>query len=223
MPLPFTTEQFHAVFRAYNEAVWPVQIVLLVLAAIALAAAARPSRHGGVVVAATLMLLWAWMGVAYHRAFFRAINPLAPLFAALSLAGAVAFGWHGVVHRRLHFRLCCDARSLVAVLLIGYALAVYPLWSLWAGQRWPDLVTFGLPCPTTIFTIGLLCATAAPLPRSVLLAPLAWCAVGGQAALWLDVPQDFGLFAAGLAGLMLLLRPRRAPAPAPAPEARIGG
>jgi hypothetical protein len=195
--------------------VWPAQIVLLALAAIAVAAAARLSRHGGVVIAATLTLLWAWMGVAYHLAFFRAINPLAPLFAALSLAGAVAFGWHGVVRRRLHFRLCRDARSLVAVALIGYALVVYPLWSLWAGQRWPDLVTFGLPCPTTIFTIGLLCAAAAPLPRSVLLAPLAWCVVGGQAALWLDVPQDFGLFAAGLAALALLVRPGRVPARSP--------
>lgn len=32
MQLPFTTEQFFDVFRAYNTAVWPAQLVLVVLA-----------------------------------------------------------------------------------------------------------------------------------------------------------------------------------------------
>lgn len=211
MPLPFSTEQFHAVFRAYNEAVWPAQAVLLAAAVAALALAVVPRGASGAAISALLALLWAWMGLAYHLAFFNAINPLAPLFALLSLAGALAFGWHGVVRRRLAFRVGRDGRTLVAGLLIGFALIVYPLWSLAVGQRWPAFVTFGLPCPTTIFTIGLLWTATAPLPRSVLLAPLLWCAIGGQAALLLDVPQDFGLFAAGLAALALLVRPGRAP------------
>ena len=210
MPLPFSTEQFHAVFSAYNEAVWPAQAVLLAAAVAALGLAVVPRASSGAAISALLALLWAWMGLAYHLAFFGAVNPLAPLFAVLSLAGALGFGWHGIVRRRLEFRVGRDGRTLVAALLVGFALVVYPLWSLAVGQRWPAFVTFGLPCPTTIFTIGLLWTARAPLPRSVVLAPLAWCAIGGPASLLLDVPQDVGLFAAGLAALALLVR--RAPA-----------
>ena len=37
MQLPFTTEQFYAVFRDYNTALWPAQVFLLSLAAAAIA------------------------------------------------------------------------------------------------------------------------------------------------------------------------------------------
>ena len=89
MPLPFSTEQFHAVFSAYNEAVWPAQGVLLAAAGATLVLAALPRAFSGAAISALLALLWAWMGLAYHLAFFSAINPLARLFAVLSLAGAL--------------------------------------------------------------------------------------------------------------------------------------
>lgn len=36
MELPFTVDQFMAVFAAYNTAVWPAQILLYALAVVAL-------------------------------------------------------------------------------------------------------------------------------------------------------------------------------------------
>jgi hypothetical protein len=44
-------------------------------------------------VGAILALLWAWMAIAYHALHFTAINPAAPGFAAIFLAGAAAFAW----------------------------------------------------------------------------------------------------------------------------------
>ena len=208
MQLPFTPAQFVEVFQRYNEAVWPMQVCLVALAVAAVALATFPRRWTGVAISTILAFLWAWLGVAYHLVFFAPINPAAYGFAAVSLAGAGVFVWHGIVQRRLEFRLSRSVRSLAGLTLIGFALAVYPVWASYAGHRYPALPTFGLPCPTTLFTVGMLSLLVGPYPRLALLVPVLWCFVGLQAAFLLGVPQDFALLAAGLFGIFLMVRAR---------------
>jgi hypothetical protein len=202
--LPFSAEQFHEVFRDYNTAVWPMQWVLVAMAVAAVVAVCRPWPGSGVAVSAFLAALWAWIAVAYHLAFFTRINPAAYGFAALSAVGAVVFVWQGVIRCRLDFRWVPGSRGLAGVALIGFALVAYPVWSALAGQPYPATPTFGLPCPTTIFTIGLLCFTVPPAPRSPLIVPVLWCLVGAQAAFLLGVMPDLGLLAASAIGLVLM-------------------
>ena len=206
MNLPFTVEQFFGVFRAYNEALWPAQVLLLALALAAIGLVAFPRRWSGVGVSAILVFLWGWLGLAYHLAFFTAINPLAYVFSAVSVAGAVVFAWHGIVRRTLEFRLSRSARTAVGGCLVLFALVVYPALSVYTGHRYPATPTFGLPCPTTIFTIGLLAFLVPPYPRSVLLVPVLWSLVGSQAAFLLGVPQDLGLLIAAAVGVFLMVR-----------------
>jgi hypothetical protein len=208
MQLPFTVEQFYGVFVDYNTTVWPAQVILLALAAVAVALVVFPRRWSGVGVSAILAFLWAWLGIAYHLAFFTAINPLAYGFAVLSVAGALVLVWQGVVRRRLEYRVAANARSAVGLSLIVFAVGIYPAWSAYAGHHYPALPTFGLPCPTTIFTIGILAFTVRPYPRSPFIVPVLWSLVGGQAAFLLGVPQDLGLLVAGLVGLVLIVRSR---------------
>lgn len=204
MQLPFSIEQFHDVFRAYNEAVWPSQAVLLGMAVAAAGLLVLPGRWSGRAISGILALFWAWMAAAYHLAFFASINPLAYVFAGLFLVGAAIFAWQGVVRNRLDFRLAGGAASWTGAVLIVFALILYPLWSWSAGLRYPVMPTFGLPCPTTIFTIGMLCFLTRPYPRLPFIVPLLWSLIGGQAALLLDVPQDYALLAAaGVAAVML--------------------
>ena len=204
MTLPFTLEQFHGVFRDYNTAVWPAQWLLVVLALAVVAAALRPRPWSGVFVSASLGFLWAWIALAYHLLFFARINPAAYGFAALSAAGAVVFIWQGVVRRRLAFRWVPGLKATAGVVLIAFALMVYPVWSAYAGHPYPETPTFGLPCPTTIFTIGVLCFAVPPTLRSPLIVPLLWCLVGAQAAFLLGVQPDLGLVAAGVVSVALL-------------------
>jgi hypothetical protein len=205
MGIPFTIEQFYGVFRAYNIAVWPAQWFLVFLGLAAVVLALAPRRGSGVAVSAILGALWAWIAVAYHLAFFARISPPAYGFAALSAAGAVVFIWVGVIRRSLAFKWVSDLKSAAGVTLIVFALAVYPAWSTYAGHPYPELPTFGLPCPTTIFTVGLLCFAVPPTPRSPLIVPLLWCLVGTQAAFLFGVWPDLGLIAAGGVGIGLLL------------------
>jgi hypothetical protein len=205
--LPFTSEQFFAVFGAYNEAVWPAQLFLLALAVLALVLVAFPRSWSGWAVSAILAFLWAWLALAYHLAFFAAINPLAYVFAVVSLAGALVFLWQGVVRRRLRFHLTRSVRVAVGVALVVFALFIYPAWSAYSGHRFPAMPTFGLPCPTTLFTIGVLTFLVPPYPRSTLVVPVLWCLVGAQAAFLLGVWQDLGLLVAAVVGAFLIARP----------------
>lgn len=206
MQLPFTVTQFFDVFGPYNLAVWPLQVVLFGLAVVAVAWVVFAHRSAGVGVSIILAVLWAWLGFAYHLNFFVSINPLAYAFAALSVVGALMFLWHGVVRRKLVFRLRRDATSLIGVLLMVFALVLYPAWSRYAGHHYPAIPTFGLPCPTTIFTIGLLALLVRPYPRAILAIPVIWSFIGGQAAFLLNVPQDIGLLFAGAIGIWLIAR-----------------
>ena len=102
MQLPFSLEQFLSVFVAYNTAVWPMQIALILLAVLAIGLCFRaqvPSRS----IAAILGTLWLWTGVVYHLTFFRTINPAAVAFGGLCIAGALFFLYAGVFKQTLKF------------------------------------------------------------------------------------------------------------------------
>jgi hypothetical protein len=209
MNLPFTRDQFFEVFARYNEGVMPLQLALFLLALSAFGAMVIRRRGSDRVVSAILAGLWAWMGIVYHFIYFAPVNPAAPVFGAMFLAAAALFAWAGVVRGRLVFDDDSRARRIVGHALIAYALVGYPIVSLLLGRQYPDVPTFGVPCPTTIFTIGMLAFLSRPFPRYVLVVPIAWAFIGGQAAFLLGVPEDLGLWLAGLAGLWLAFdRPR---------------
>lgn len=206
MTIPFSVEQFYGVFTAYNNAVWPLQLPLLLLGLLAIVLVIRQRSYSGAAVSAILTVLWVWQALAYHLAFFTVINPLAYVFAAVFMAGAAAFFWQGVSRRRLNFKLTPGWRKWAGLSLIFFALAGYPAWTYLAGHRYPAFPTFGLPCPSTLFTIGLLAFLVKPYPRSVLVVPVLWCFVGSQAGFVFDVPADLGLIVAGVFGIGLLIR-----------------
>jgi hypothetical protein len=205
--LPFTADQFFHVMRQYNQAVWPAQLGLnlLALIAVGLLAWRRPASDRW--ISSVLALLWAWTGIVYQLIYFTAINGAAYAFAALCLAGAIVFLWAGLIKQQLVFASHVAGRRIAGVLLVIFAMVVYPLLSVLAGHGYPDMPTFGLPCPTTIFTVGVLCFLKPPYPRYVLLAPVLWAAIGSQAAFLLGVYQDLGLLLAGAIGVVLWLRP----------------
>ena len=206
---PFSAEQFFGVFVRYNEAVWPLQI-LLVTAAIVLVIVALAAPRRSRVVVAGLAALWAYSALAYHVAFFAALTPAAWLFAALFLVEAAVLAWHGLHTRRLHLAVPPDSTArIVGSALILYALVGYPTLAQVAGQQYPAVPTFGVPCPTTIFTLGVLMWCLRPVPWSVLVVPVAWSAIATVAAIAFDVVEDFALPVAAALAVAVLARPSR--------------
>jgi hypothetical protein len=198
MSLPFTTDEFLAVFQRYNDAVWPAQWALAALGVVAVALAAR--RRSGRAVAVILAFLWAWMGLVYHIGFFTAINPMATVFGVLFIVQALMFARAAISDGAFAFDVRADARGFAGALLVAYALVAYPLLGRLAGHEFPRVATFGLPCPTTILTIGLLLWAGPGVPRVLFLVPVLWSAIGGSAVGLLGMHEDAGLLVAGLAG-----------------------
>ena len=199
--MPFSTADFFAVFAEYNTAVWPVQLVLLAGAGFVVATLGRQWARRPVL--ALLAILWAWMGLVYHWRFFSPINPAARGFALLFVAAAAAFAWFARFPGRLEAP-AVGARRLVGWILIGYALVGYPLLAYLAGHHYPAAPTFGLPCPTTIFTLGTLLVLSAATPLLLFAIPILWSAIGALAAVHLDVVEDYALSAAGMVTVALL-------------------
>jgi hypothetical protein len=218
--LPFSPEQFFAVFTRYNETVWPMPIALNSAALLSIALLFVPGAWPSFVITLILALLWAWMAIAYHIAFFTSINPAAWLLGMGFLLGSLAFAWHGIARPDLSFRFVRGARGISGAALIVFALVLYPVIGYFLGHRYPAAPTFGLPCPTTIFTLGLLLFAASPLPKAVLLVPLLWAAVGALAAFQLGVYEDLALIIAGVVTIVVMLVQRAPLHPLAGAEAR---
>jgi hypothetical protein len=85
----------------------------------------------------------------------------------------------------------------VGRLLTVYALA-YPLINVIEHGSITRVPTFGLPCPTTIFSAGLLLRASSP-PKRLLIVPIIWSAIGGSAAFLFEIHADYALPVAGAA------------------------
>ena len=95
--------------------------------------------------------------------------------------------------------------ELFSSVFLVYALIVYPALGYWFGHRYPAAPTFGLPCPTTIFTLGMLLWTDRRVPLYLLPMPLVWSFIGIWAAVSLGMTEDFRLLPAGLIGALLII------------------
>lgn len=203
--LPFTVEQFLGVFVQYNQAIWPMHIAAYLLGIATLVLALTRPRYADQAISIILAMLWAWMGVVYHLIFFRPINPAALGFGALFIVQAALWVVFGVVRPRLSFKAELNPYSVTGAVLIAYAMIVYPVIGALLGHGYPASPSFGVaPCPTTIFTFGLLLCTNVRVPKPVLVIPLIWSLIGFYAAVSLGIGEDIGLLLAGLvcAGLL---------------------
>lgn len=201
--LPFTVDEFLAVFAAYNRsfiaaagALWLVSVGVLI-------GTSRRPEHLSPALSFFLAALWLWNAVAYHVIFFTGINPAAWLFAGLFTLQALLF-LIVAPGRKIEYFSAAGIREVTGVALVVYALA-YPFLAIGSGHTYPATPTFGVPCPTAILTIGVLITARAGPPTRLAIIPALWAFIGGSAAILLGVTADYVLLAAGLVLTLLLI------------------
>lgn len=196
-------EQFFDIFVQYNRAVFPAQIALILIAVAALTAVIAGGRKISFLLIAGL---WAWCGVVYHLIFFTRINGAAYVFGAMFLLQAALFAFAA-------FRPAAEepppmlARR-VGITIVIFALVVYPMPGAILGRTYPASVTFGLPCPLTVYTFGTLLLVHGKLPRHLLIIPTTWALIGSTAAIFFGVYEDLSLTATAVIALSLWWRCR---------------
>jgi hypothetical protein len=195
MKLPFSHDAFLDLFAAYNAALWPAVVILWTLTAVWVLLWLRGRATSSRVAGGLLAVHWAWSGAAYHWGFFRTINPAAALFGLLFVVQAAVFVWLAATSR-VRFAPGSPPRSLLGIGLIVWGL-VYPFAGLAFGLEYPRMPVFAVPCPTTLFTAGLL-LNSAGLPRLAGVIPLLWAIIGGSAASALGIRADLALVVAAV-------------------------
>ena len=207
---PFTIEQFLAVFATYNAAIWPFQIAAYGVVIVALWAVFVPQSRLVRLAFALMAILWAVTGIGYHLMFFATINPIAPVFAAFFVLQAVLFLASAARPEDLQLRLGRDFRSIAGLATLSYALAIYPILGIWAGHGLLKGPMFGVaPCPTTIFTIGMLLIARGRWVIWLSIIPILWSMIGLAAAIQLGIPEDMAMPLVGAILAAVLLGTRR--------------
>jgi hypothetical protein len=209
--LPFTPEQFLAVFVNYNTATWPSQIAAFLLGLTAVVLLPRRVPGSDRAIAAILAAMWLWTGFAYHGVWFSKINSAAYLFALLFIIQGIGLIYAGVYRSRICFGAGRGLAAWAGGAFVVYSVIVYPLIGMATGHFYPAMPMFGVtPCPVTLFTFGMLLLTIRPVPNWLLVVPAIWSLIGGSAAIVLNVPQDWLLlFSGGIAVSLIVVRDRR--------------
>jgi len=202
-----STEAFWARVGAYNEATLPIQAVMIIAAVIlTYLVFAKPGAKADVWMKAFLAFAFAWNGVVFFLIFLR--NPVsmftgAPLFIVVSVLFAV-----DIFTKKTKFHLP-DAkwkRGLTIVWLL--LVALYPLvgW-VFLGHAYPRTLLPLFPCPLTVFAIALVAAATPNVDKKVFIVLLPWALMGLPKCFGaLDCYEDCILFAAGVYGLIVLIK-----------------
>ncbi len=205
MNLPFTVEEFLNVFKSYNQSVFPIQIVFYLIAFFSIYLLFKPTKNIDKIISSVLSFFWLWIGIVYHLIFFTSINKAAYFFGILFIIQGVLFFIYGVAKGKISFEYRKNIFNYTGIIFILYALIIYTILGQFLGHQYPSSPTFGLPCPTTIFTFGILLFVNKKISVIVLIIPLIWSIIGFGAALNLSIYEDFGLLVVGILGFILLL------------------
>ena len=191
--LMFAPETYYRLFERTNEAVWPLQAVMLAVGAAVLVMLLRPRpAWAGRLAAALLAASWLWVAWAYHLERYAVINWAAPGFAALFAAEALILLWCGVIRGRFHGTAAEAPVRRAGLALFGLGLGVYPFLNPLMGQSWSRAEIFGIaPDPTAVGTLGILLIAQGKGAWPLWIGPVAWCLVTGLTLWTLQAPHAF--------------------------------
>lgn len=210
--LPYSAEAYLELLSAYNDDIWPAHLSAYALNIVLLGLLMWPRAGGDRIIAAILALGWGWTGYLYLATYLAPLNWGAAAFGAVFGVQGFLLIWSGTLQDRLRFTGDKSAASWLGLLLIIFALIVYPAGLILTGDGFLAVQHSGLsPNPTTIMTLGVLLLITDRTPFHLFLIPIAWSIVEGATAWALGLWWELSLPIAGLAAIFFAIsRPRPA-------------
>lgn len=198
----FPIELFVRVFEKYNLDIWPMQVVAYIIGIVSLFFVIKRTEYSNRIIAAILSFLWLWIGIVFFLLYFAPIFSLHYVSGGLFIIQGIMF-LAIVIRPRVSFGCKRDVYSVVGIFFIAYSMIGYPVVGYLLGRQ---SAPFGVyPCPTTVFTFGLLLLIDKKVPKLLLVIPLLWALIGGIPPLFVGIFEDIGLIVAGLLGTAMIL------------------
>jgi hypothetical protein len=208
--LLFAPRVYWRLFELHNAAVWPLQLLALLLGAATLFCAVRPRPWSDRLIAAVLAAAWSFVAWVFLWNRYATINWAAAYAVPVFLLQALLLVRLGVLGDRLRFVVDRTVPGLAGLVLFVYALALHPLVAKLGGRPIQAAEVFGIaPDPTAIATLGLL-ARARPKGRAWLLlaVPTAWCLASAATLHTMDAWEGWIPLAAVALAITARLWPR---------------
>ncbi len=196
MNVPFSTEQFFNVFENYNRSVFPVQFILVLLGIWVLYRIHSGKKTTKRKVDILLAAIWIWSGLVYHILNFSAINKAALVFGSIFIVQGLLFLLSAIKEQTTEDIDFKGAKNILGYFLLFFGLLIYPVIGFLIEQSPERIISLGLPCPTTLFTLGVLIVRSPKVPWFLLIIPCLWSVIGLSAAINFGVYQDYMMIVA---------------------------
>lgn len=209
MNISLTLEKMLSVFEAYNLATWPLQIIACLLGIVAVLLTIKKLKNSNQIISAILSFIWLWTGIVFCVLYWAPVYTPSYAYAVLYIIQGIIF-FTGIFKPKLFFQFKPNIYSVIGILFIVYSMVGYFLVGYFLGHIYPQSLSFIIaPCPTVVFTFGMLLLTDKKVPKYVLIIPLLW-SICGIIPVHLGILEDIGLIISGVVGTTLILvRDRR--------------
>ncbi len=202
----FDAEKWWNQIGTYNEAIFPMQIVMLAVAFVLTCFLfAKPGPRINKFMKVYLSFVFAWNGIVFFLIFGEELPGKylgIPLFVLLGILMA----WD--IHtNRIQLKLPDTSWQRYLTFFLIICSFLYPLIGYIFGHYYPRSCTFGVtPCPMTVFALALLTAAIPKVNKTIYVLLLLWALPAfGKCFGAMDLYEDCLLFWTGVYALILLI------------------
>ena len=202
----FTIEDFMLVLESYNLAIWPMQIFAYILVILALFFTFKSTKYSQKIVLGILSFLWLFNGIVFSLLYWAPSHLFGYIFGVCCILQGLLF-LYGLKKSDITISFSgLTYYSIIGIIFVVYAIVGYQVFGYFLGHIYPKFFPVGLvPCPTTIFTLGIFLIISKRIPKKYYVIPLI-IALGGFLAVYKGIYEDIGLIIAGLLGAFLIIR-----------------
>ena len=203
--LSFSLEEFLLVLESYNLAIWPLQIIAYVLIVLVLFFSLKPTKYSTKIVLAILSFFWLFAGIVFCFIYWAPSHIFGYIFGIFCTVQGLLF-LYSITRSDITISSPDNTYTFIGILFVLYAIIGYQVFGYYLGHIYPKFFAVGLvPCPTTIFTLGIFLIINKSIPIKYFVIPL-MISLGGFLAAYNGIYEDIGLVIAGILITILIVK-----------------
>ena len=203
--LSFSLEEFLLVLESYNLFIWPLQIIAYVLIVMVIFFSLTPTQYSAKIVSAILSFFWLFTGIIFCFIYWAPSHVFGYIFGILCTVQGLLF-LYSTTRSDITIGSSDKTYKLIGILFVLYAIIGYQIFGYYLGHIYPKFFAAGLvPCPTTIFTLGIFLIINKSFPIKYFVIPL-MISLGGFLAAYNGIYEDIGLVITGIFVTILIIK-----------------